>query len=170
MRKRTYRSPFAISTAVLATALVVALPAHAAWARGNGWQYLEFPDQTAACGATTVYASGVSNEYYRESTLPDDTVQFEVRGSLVVTYETDAGASVTVNASGPGSLFVSPNGAQQVVSHGLNSFWFTPEQAAQLGVPQISVSAGPFNVTWHTDGTVSGHLGTIIRDICAELT
>jgi hypothetical protein len=169
MRKRTYKGPFAISTAVLATAMVVALPAHAASARGNDWHYLEFPDQTAACGATTVHVSGVSNEYYRETTLPDDTVEFEVRGSLVVTYETDAGASVTVNASGPGSLFISPEVPQHVVSHGLNSFWFSPEHAAQLGVPQISLSAGPFDVTWHADGTLSGHLGTIIRDICAEL-
>lgn len=170
MRKSIHKGRFATSAAVLAAAMVVALPAHDASARGNGWQYLDFPSYDAACGDTVVHVSGVSQEYYRETTLPDGRVQLQVTGSLVVTYATDAGASVTVNSSGPGYLLISSDGVQQVVAHGRNSFTFSAEQAETLGVPQISVSAGPFDVTWHTDGTVSGHLGTIIRDVCAELT
>jgi hypothetical protein len=42
-------------------------------------------------------------------------------------------------------------------------------QAATLGVPQLQVSAGPTDVILHPDGSVSGHPGNIIRDICAEL-
>jgi hypothetical protein len=31
------------------------------------------------------------------------------------------------------------------------------------------VSAGPTDVILHPDGSVSGHMGNLIRDICAEL-
>jgi hypothetical protein len=169
MRKSIDKGRFATSAADLAVAMVVALPAHDASARGNGWQYLAFAEYDAACGATTVHVSGVSQEYYRETTLPDGTVELQVTGSLYVTYETNE-KSVTVNSSGPGHLLVFPDGVVEVVAHGRNSFTFSAEQAETLGVPQLSVSAGPFDVTWHTDGTVSGHLGTIIEDVCAELT
>ena len=107
-------------------------------------------------------------------------------GRLVLNYATDAGQSVTVNASGPGNLYIYPNGDTQIVSHGLNSFTFSEDQAATLGIPaicchfsedqtpradpQISVSAGPMDVTFRPDGTVSGHMGNIIEDVCAEIT
>lgn len=169
MRTSIHKGGFAISAAVLAAAMVVTLPGYDVSARGNGWQYLDFASYDAACGATTVHVSGVSQEYYRETTLPDGTVQWQVTGSLYVTYETDQ-KSMTVNSSGPGHLLVYPDGVVEVVAHGRNSFTFSAEQAETLGVPQISVSAGPFDVKWHTDGTVSGHLGTIILDVCAELT
>jgi hypothetical protein len=92
-----------------------------------------------------------------------------VTGALFVTYSTDAGASVTVNATGPADLFASPNGEFEATGTGLNSFAWDTVSAETLGVPQISVSAGPIDVTFHTDGTVSGHMGTIIEDVCAEL-
>ena len=169
MGKSIHKGRFTASAAVLAAAMVVTLPAYDVSARGNGWQYLDFASYDAACGPTTVHVSGVSQEYYRETTLPDGTVEWQVTGSLYVTYETDE-KSITVNSSGPGHLLVFPDGVVEVVAHGRNSFTFSAEQAETLGVPQISVSAGPFDVKWHTDGTVSGHLGTIIRDVCAELT
>jgi hypothetical protein len=171
MRKSNDRGRFAIGAAVLAAAMVVALPASNAFARGDGWQPLAFAPYDAACGATTVHVSvAVNKEYYRETTLPDGTVQWQVDGLLTVTYATDEGESITINGSGPGHLLVFPSSDVQVVAKGLNSFTFTLEQAESLGVPQISVSAGPFDVTWHPDGTVSGQLGNIILDVCAELT
>jgi hypothetical protein len=71
--------------------------------------------------------------------------------------------------SGPGTQFAYPNGDFEAQGWGLNSFTFTAAHAATLGVPQISVSAGPIDVTFHTDGSVSGHRGNIIEDVCAEL-
>jgi hypothetical protein len=56
--------------------------------------------------------------------------------------------------------FAYPNGDFEALGFGLNSFTFTPESAATLGVPQISVSAGPIDVIFHADGTVSGPWGT----------
>ena len=170
MRNSNDKGRFAIGASVLAAAIVVALPASDAFARGDGWQPLAFTPYDAACGATTVHVStSVNREFSRLATLPDGTAQYKVTGSLDIKYET-AEKSVTVNSSGPGHLLVFPDGGFEVIAKGRNSFTFTLEQAQTLGVPQISVSAGPFDVTWHPDGTVSGQLGTIIRDVCAELT
>jgi hypothetical protein len=112
----------------------------------------------------------VNREYYRETTLPDGTVQLHFTGSLWINYSTDAGASETVNNTGPGIVLFFQNGDVQVLGKGTSSLTLTPEQAATLGVPQIPVSAGPIDVTFHPDGSVSGHLGNIIEDVCAELT
>jgi hypothetical protein len=101
--------------------------------------------------------------------LPDGTIHNQINGFLAITYSTDPGKSVTVNASGPGDQFFFPNGDFRFVYKGLNSFTLTESQAEALGVPQISLSAGPVDVTVHTDGTISGYMGNIIRDVCAEL-
>jgi hypothetical protein len=161
----------AIVAASLTGATLMALPAGGAWAaRGDGWQPLFFAPYDAACGATTVHSStSVNQEYYRETRLPDGTIRWQVTGALKINYTTDE-HSVNVNASGPGNLLNHVNGDVQILADGLNSYTFTPEQAATLGVPQISVSAGPIDLTFHPDGSVSGHMGNIIEDVCAELT
>ena len=157
--------------AVVAAGLMIAAPATTAWARGGDWEPLPFPSYDASCGSTVVHVSApVNKEFGRTTDLPGGVTRTQVTGRLVLNYATDAGHSVAVNASGPGNLYVYPNGDTQVVSHGLNSFTFSEDQAATLGVPQISVSAGPMDVTFHPDGTVSGHMGNIIEDVCAELT
>jgi hypothetical protein len=157
---------------VLTAAVCVLLtPASIALARGGGWQPLPFGPYDASCGATTVHVEAVVNkEYYKQYTLDDGTIRLKYTGALKIRYSTDAGDSVVVNASGPGNSFQHPDGELQFVNTGLNSFTFSEDQAAMLGVPQISVSAGQMNVTIHTDGSVSGHMGNIIEDVCAELT
>lgn len=161
--------PFVI--AVVAASVTIAVPATAAWARGDGWESLPFTPYDAACGDTVVHVNAtVNKEFGRSTELPGGVVRTQITGSLFLNYSTDAGSSVDVNASGPGNTYAYPSGDFQVVAQGLNSFTFSPNQAATLGVPQISVSAGPIDVTFHTDGTVSGHMGNIIEDVCAELT
>lgn len=165
------RRRFAIGAAVLTAAALVSIPAHHASARGGEWQPLVFVPYDTACGDTIVHVStSVNKEYFRETTLANGTISWQVTGSLGVTYDADNGKSVSVNASGPGHLLIHPDNDIQVQAKGLNSYTFTEDQAQTLGVPQISVSAGPLDVTWHPDGTVEGHLGNIIRDVCAELT
>jgi hypothetical protein len=172
MRKSPDRGRFAIVVAVLSGAMVMALPAGSPLARGDGWQPIPTsPPYDAACGATTVHVSVLVNrEFFRETTLSDGTVQWQVTGSLDILYATDEGKSLIVNASGPGYLFFLPSGDVHILGKGLSSYTLSPEQAATLGVPQIQVSAGPIDFTFHTDGTVSGHFGNIIEDVCAELT
>jgi hypothetical protein len=156
----------------LAAAVCVLLTsASIAFARGGGWQPLVFNPYDATCGATTVHVEAVVNkEYFKQFTLDDGTIRQKFTGALKIRYSTDAGEAVVVNASGPGNGFHLTNGDLQFVNTGLNSFTFSQDQAAALGVPQISVSAGSMNVTFHTDGTVTGHMGNIIEDVCAELT
>ena len=159
---------FALLT--LAAIGVIAAIAGTALARGGGWQPLPAPPFDAACGATVVHVSApVNEEYFRTTTLPDGTVRTDVTGSLKLLFSTDAGASTSANASGPGSDFFYPNGDIEFVTTGLTSFPLTASQAATLGVPQLQISAGPTDVILHPDGSVSGHMGNIIRDICAEL-
>jgi hypothetical protein len=156
-----------IATIAVGTIL---LPASTAWARGGGWQPLPIPPFDAACGATTVHVTiPVNKEFYRAATLPDGTIEWDITGALKATYSTDAGASVSANVSGPGTVLFFTNGDFQQLGRGLSAFAFTEDQAAALGVPQIPQSAGPVDLTFHTDGTVSGHLGNILQDICAEL-
>ena len=151
--------------------LLTSGPATGAWARGDGWQPLPAGDYDATCGDTVVHVHVVLNqEYFREFNLPGDVVEWQVNGNLVLQYSTDEGASVTVNASGPGRLFFYPDGSLEVIASGLNSWTFSEQDAETLGVPQISVSAGPMHLTIASDGSVSGHMGTIIEDVCAELT
>jgi len=169
MSKRIRTGRLALGMAAVAAAAGAVLPADTASARGDGWQLFDFAPYDAACGAMTVHVSAsVNREYFRELTQRDGSVLWQVDGSLFVTYEADNGKSVTVNASGPGRVLF-PDDDTRIMAKGRNSFTFSPEQAQALGVPQISVSAGPFDVTFHSDGTVSGHLGNIIRNICAEL-
>jgi hypothetical protein len=161
--------PLAVTVGALG--LMIAAPATTAWARGDRWEPLPLPPYDASCGSTIVHVSApVNNEFGRTTDLPGGVTRTQVTGRLVLNYSTDAGRSVTVNASGPGNLYVYPNGDTQIVSHGLNSFTFSEDQAATLGIPQISVSAGPMDVTFHADGTVSGHTGNIIQDVCTEIT
>jgi len=164
------RGGFAIVAAVLSGAMMMVLPAGSPLARGDGWQPLSDYTFDWACGAKTVHVAGFVKQYFRETDLPDGTIQWQVTGTLKNTYSTDDGKSVNVNASGPGYVLFLPNGDTRILGEGVSSFTLTLEQAATLGVPQIQVSAGPLDLTFHTDGTVSGYMGTIIQDVCAELT
>ena len=158
MDLRTDRGRFAIGAAVLTAAAVVSLPASGVSTRGGEWEPLAFTPYDTSCGDMIVHVStSVNKEYSRETTLPDGTISFQVTGSLGVIYDADNGKSVSVNASGPGHLLIHPDTVVQVQAKGLNSYTFTEEQAQTLGVPQISVSAGPIDVRWHPDGTVEGH-------------
>ena len=167
--KSLQRGRFAMVTALLSGAMVTVLPAGSPLARGDGWQ--PFPSFTfdAACGAKTVHVAGSQKQHFRETVLPDGTIEWQITGSLKLTYSTDDGKSVIANSSGPGYFYFLPNGDIHVLGEGINSFQLTPEQAETLGVPQILVSAGPIDLTFHPDGTVNGHMGNIIQDVCAEL-
>ena len=118
----------------------------------SGWQPLPVPPHDAACGATIVHVTApVDKEYFRTTTLTDGTVRIDVTGSLKLQFSTDAGASTSANASGPGSEFLYPNGDIEVVATGLASYPLTASQAATLGVPQLQVSAGPTDVILQSD-------------------
>jgi hypothetical protein len=157
---------------VLTAAICVLLtPASIAFARGGGWQPVQFnplrrvlrrDDYSRGGGRQQGVLEAVHAgrrhhpaEVHRRS---QDPLLDRRRG---------LGLGQRVRA---GELFQLANGDLEFVNQGLNSYTFTEDQAAALGVPQISVSAGPIDVTAHSDGTVTEHMGNIIEDVCAEKT
>ena len=160
-------------TTAAAAAAVVLLPVGAASARGGGWVPWEAPTGiTGYCGDTPVHVTfPVNKEYVRELPLqPGTTLIQEFTGTLFVRYTTDAGASVLVNAGGPGMTITYANKDVETRSRGHYNFGVTPEQAAQLGVPQVFTTTGLIDYITHDDGTMTPiRIPTNVVDECAAL-
>lgn len=150
----------AVRTALLGVAATTAVlvPAGAASARGGGWYLTSPPAQlTGACGATAVHLTfPVNREYERDTTLADGTVMQEFTGYLGAHFVADTGAVADQNISGPGTVYVHPNGDVRFLSRGHFNYMVSEQQAAQLGVPQIfTTTGGPIDFTQHADGTMT---------------
>lgn len=168
---RTRAIRVALLTAAAATAVLA--PAGAASARGGGW-YLTSPptDIAGACGATVVHLTFTDNrEYERDTTLTDGTVVQEFTGYLGAHFVADTGAVADQNISGPGTVYVYPNGDVRFRSRGHFNYMVSPQQAAQLGVPQIfTTTGGPIDFTQHGDGTMTpATIPHHVLNVCALL-
>ena len=167
------RKPVARATVVLSAAIVALMVApSAAWARGDGWVHLAMdPFVTTGCGTTLHVSFPVNKEYVRTTEEPDGSTTFQFTGKLFITFATDDGASVTVNASGPGKDVAYPNGDFEVDAQGWNVQGpLTPEQQADLGTPELFASTGNLDFIFRADGsatpiTIPHH----VIDLCAEL-
>jgi hypothetical protein len=155
-----------------AALLVIGAFAGTAWARGDGWEPLPAAPFDWQCGDTTVHITiPVNKEYVKVTVLEDGTQVLKVTGVLKLDLATDAGASLSVNASGPGNSLVFPNGDFEFISQGLNFVAFTPEQSAATGLPEIFTAAGPMDILFRTDGTVEvNRVNHKVTDLCAALT
>src|SRR5262249_30742994 len=70
--------------------------------RGPKWQPLPAAPFDSSCGSTIVHVTfPVNNEFFQETVLSDGTSKLKITGAFVVELATDAGASISVNASGP---------------------------------------------------------------------
>jgi hypothetical protein len=159
--------------AAAAVAGVVLVPAGAASARGGGWVRWQAPTGVVGfCGETPVQVTfPVNREFVRELPLQPGTTDIqEFTGALFVRYTTDSGASVLVNASGPGVTTMYANGDLEIRSRGHYNFGVTPEQAAQLGVPQIFTTSGLIDYVIHPDGSMTPiQVPQELTDECAAL-
>jgi hypothetical protein len=143
----------------------ILLPASTAWARGDGWQPVEFPpDLTANCGSALVTVTfPVNMQYFRTTTLSDGTVLTQLTGALAVTLTAESGASVTLNISGPAKIYNYTNGDIETKETGLNG-------GPLPGMPGLLYAKGLIDVISHPDGSA-----TIIQfpkkvtNICTEL-
>jgi len=160
-----------LAAATVAGALL--LPAGSASARGGGWEQWQAPTGVVGfCGDTPVHVTfPVNKEFVRELPLQPGTTDIqEFTGDLFVRYTTDSGASVLVNASGPGVTTLYTNGDVEVRSRGHYNVGFTPEQAAQLGVPQIFTTSGIIDFLIHPDGSMTPiRIPQDVTDECAAL-
>jgi hypothetical protein len=148
--------------------LPLVIPATAAWARGDGWQPLELPDEIHdSCGSTPLLVTfPVNNEYFRTTTKTDGTVVTQVTGRLTVTFTTPS-ASLTLNISGPSKVIEYPNGDVELITTGLTG---GPPPVPSLGLPHIIWTAGRADIIFHPDDsfTVVQFPNRVI-DVCAEL-
>jgi hypothetical protein len=151
---------------------VVLLPTTAASARSSNWTLWQPPtDVVVACGNTPVSIDWPYNkEYVRELPLTPGTKDIQqFTGSLTVRFRT-ADQAVSYNAGGPGTVTTYANGDQLVRSEGHYDFGVTPEQAAELGVPQIFNSVGLIEFVIHTDGTMTPiRIPHHVTNVCADL-
>ena len=148
------------------------LPAGAASARGQGWTPWQPPvGVVVACGTTPVDLSfPYSKEYVRELPLQPGTVDIQqFTGSLTVEFSA-GDRSVRLNTGGPGLTITYADGDVETRSSGHYSFAVSPEQAAQLGLPQIFGTTGLIDFVTHPDGTMTPvRIPSKATDVCAEL-
>jgi hypothetical protein len=160
---------------LLAFAVLGAVGALAGTAAGRGddWAPVTATPFDWQCGATTVHVTfPVNREYQRVTTLADGTLLLQVTGSLGVNLAT-AGASLTVNASGPTNkaMFDPATGNLDFISTGQNIIFLTASQAAATGLPEVFTTSGPIDILFRSDGTVQvNQINTpTLTDLCAAL-
>jgi hypothetical protein len=154
----------------IATCLLL-VPATAALARGDGWEFLPAPPPFEIdCGSTGALVTiVVDREYGRSIDEPDGSTVLQITGSLVANYTSDT-ASITVNTGGPGKITFYQNGDVEIHAEGLNTENLSQEQAVDLGTPQVFLSKGLLDFVVHPDGSATPvRIPTNIRDIGAEL-
>jgi len=169
---RGLRSHPALRRSVLvAGAVALMLAPTAAWARGDGWQPVQFSPFDWTCGSTTVHITVPENkEYFRLIEQPDGSVVQQTTGSLTVNFATDAGASVTEKVPGPGSSVTYPDGTFEFRGTGQNVNLLTADQSAEVGLPEIFASSGPVDIIFHTDGSATAvTIPPVVTDVCAAL-
>jgi hypothetical protein len=143
--------------------------------RGGDWTPVTSAPFDTLCGATTVHVSfPVSKEFQQVTTLPDGTQLTKVTGSLFETFATDAGASLTINSSGPtnnGVTFNPSTGDFEFAGTGLNTLFLSADQAAATGLPEIFSTTGPVDILFRGDGTTQVKQLNMktLTDICAAL-
>lgn len=168
----TTRRAVRVWCAALAASALLLLPAGAASARGQGWTPWQPPvGVVVACGTTPVDLSfPYSKEYVRELPLQPGTVDIQqFTGSLTVQFSA-GDRSVRLNTGGPGLTITYADGDVETRSSGHYSFAVSPEQAAQLGVPQIFGTTGLIDFVTHPDGTMTAvRILSKATDVCAEL-
>ena len=142
--------------------------------RGDGWEAVTATPFEWQCGATPVHLTfPVNKEYQRVTTLPDGTLLLQITGSLKINLATDAGASLTVNASGPTNkeTFDPSSGNLDFIATGQNLVLFTAAQAAATGLPELFTTSGPIDILFRGDGTVQVNQlsANTLTDLCAAL-
>jgi hypothetical protein len=160
---------------VIVALATILLPAPAAFARGDGWEFLDQSDfTTPACGTEINEAIVANKEYAKFAVDADGVLHFVlVTGVFKVRVtNTATGASVLVNASGTGhEALAFPNGDFLFTSSGPSIIVLTPEQAEQTGLPELFRASGNMVILFRADGSaeLKSRVGNL-TDLCALLT
>jgi hypothetical protein len=124
--------------------------------------------------AYPVHIDWVANkEYAKVSTLPDGSTVLVLTGALIASVTNEAtGRSVQVNASGPGTVTVSADGA--TLTYDIRGLLFLPgTNLTDLGFPSnLVVTSGPWQFVQASGfGQVLSSSGAphLLTDVCAGL-
>jgi hypothetical protein len=114
------------------------------------------------CGVamgTIVAHISVDREYIKTYTFSNGTTKYEVNGTQTDTV-TGNGKTVTINASGPGSITILADGTVVQVLQGHTIYFNTPDKGIFLfdGLAVVDTS----------NGTIASHNGHV-TDVCALL-
>jgi hypothetical protein len=145
-------------------------------ARGPKWEFLPSDPLvvTTSCSFPVALDFPRNMEFGKATENPDGSVDVRITGSLHVSATNiESGETVTVNASGPGFLHISPDGSLTILSHGLAFAWFLADEVEAFGLPSaMFVWSGQLQATVDADGndtdvTLHGHMHL---DVCATLS
>ena len=131
-------------------------------------------DLVGYCSFTVHVEFPVDREYGTITTEPDGSTLIKVTGALFNTFTNEAtGKSVYVNASGPGTFLISPDGSTVTTDGQGQSVDLAPNLTA-FGFPSNLVeNAGPVHYVqasgFGTMTSFSGHIN-VLTDICAALS
>lgn len=156
---------------------IVLLGASSAMARGGGWEPLPadpFTFPTEICGFPVDVTPTVNQEYVKTLSETPTTVVQRVTGNFVNWLtNTDTGASITVNSSGPGTFTIQlDTGILHIVGEGRWLLAFFPADQQEFGVSGLTLFTSRFSEDLDlATGDVSNLQSTgHARDLCAALS
>src|SRR5260370_9061717 len=128
----------------------------------------------AFCGFAVHFAFPVDKEYSTIAITADGSTVIKITGSLFVRLTNNAtGNSITVNASGPGTVTIAPDGINATVeAEGLGVLFAS--NGTDVGLPSdLVLTSGPLpfteNLPLRTITTISG-MPHVLLDLCAALS
>lgn len=132
-----------------------------------------FDPPAGVCTFPVHLAFPVNNEYGTISTAADGSTVITVTGSLKVTATNKAtGSNITLNASGPATFTISPDGTtEQLDGRGLGLF-FAPNGTG-FGLPSGLVqTSGPLHATIDiaSQDIITINRPHVLLDVCAALS
>ena len=145
-----------------------------AHARGGGWVLNSFPPYLDGVCPFRIDTTFLMNkEYTKTATEPDGTVVQHVTGALKVAVSNDVtGKTLDYNISGPGFVYIYPDGSAFVDGEGQALQFFPPAAQQEFHIPAAAYMHGHFTISYDPNGTVVGftHNGDPISDVCAVLS
>jgi hypothetical protein len=144
--------------------------------RGPKWQFLPFEPFTLPpvfCGFKVHVTAPVNKQYIKILKTADGSTAFLITGAARLSLTNlETGKSITENVSGPAKLITRADGSATLLGRGHGLLELTPAQAAQFGLPTLSIDVGAGTITIAPDLTltsVSLH-GHVLVNVCTALS
>lgn len=123
------------------------------------------------CDFPTHYDILANKEYGKITELPDGTTVIHETGTFKVSAtDVSTGATIPLNASGPGTITIYPDGS---VTYDGTGHWLVfnlAADAAEFGLPAVMLTSGRFQETIDPSGSVTALSVTgQVTDVCAAL-